>query len=65
MILLLTAVTGAWGVDQERAKRVLMLFGERKHRPANIFLERATRAELEKHTRCTSSLCAIFCLHQS
>jgi hypothetical protein len=41
---------GAWAADQERAKRVLMLFGESKDLPANIFFERA-RAELQKHSR--------------
>ncbi len=45
------AATGAWGEDAERAKRVLMLFSESKDLPANIFLERATRAELQKRSR--------------
>ena len=46
-----TAATGAGSADQERAKRVLMLFSESKDLPANIFLERATPAELEKRSR--------------
>jgi hypothetical protein len=46
-----TAATGTGGADQERARRVLMLFSESKDLPANIFLERATRAELEKRSR--------------
>jgi hypothetical protein len=46
-----TAATGAERVDQERAKRVLMLFSASKELPANIFLERAKRAELEKRSR--------------
>lgn len=47
----LGVATCAHGADAERAKRVLMLFSASKDLPANIFLERATRAELEKHSR--------------
>jgi len=51
LTFLRTSATDAAGVNQERAKRVLMLFSESKDLPANIFLERATRAELEKRSR--------------
>jgi PAS domain S-box-containing protein len=51
LTLLFTVATSAHSADAERAKRVLMLFSESKDLPADIFIERATRAELEKHSR--------------
>lgn len=43
-----TAANGAGGADQERAKRVLMLFSENKFLPGNALVEQAAKKVLEQ-----------------
>jgi len=51
ILIALVSAASALAADTSPAKRVLMLFSESKDLPADIFIEQAMRAELEKHSR--------------